>query len=92
MNNLETLPAASDIEDINSTLKRDGGCIIENVLSSGEIDQILKELNPYIEKATIGFDDLAVGIPRESAHSSPDPQPAGISSRTRKFWVRLVPI
>jgi len=58
VNNLETLPAASDIEDINNTLKRDGGCIIENVLSSGEIDQILKELDPYIEKATIGFDDF----------------------------------
>ena len=55
---LQTLAADSDLESILEALSRDGACILKDVVSSEEIDQLLSEMGPFIENGAAGNDDF----------------------------------
>jgi ectoine hydroxylase-related dioxygenase (phytanoyl-CoA dioxygenase family) len=56
---LITLPANTGTEEILETLGRDGALILKDVLSTGEVDQALAELMPYIDTTDAGQDDFS---------------------------------
>ena len=55
---LQTLAADSSLNDILEALNRDGACILADVLSHEDIDQVLEEMGPYIENGSAGKDDF----------------------------------
>jgi len=58
MTSLNTLPPDTSADAVTEQLNRDGACIIRDVLSRNEVDQVLAAMNPYIEKASAGNDDF----------------------------------
>lgn len=50
--------ASVDADLVIAALRRDGACIVENVLSGTEVDQINDEVRPWIERSGSGQDDF----------------------------------
>ena len=55
---LETLAADSSVDDILHVFKRDGACIIKDVLPPDVVSQTLSEVMPYVEQTRFGSDDF----------------------------------
>ncbi len=55
---LETLSNDTDLETILEVFRRDGACIIKDILPAGMIDQTMDEVMPYVEKTRFGADDF----------------------------------
>lgn len=58
MVHLTTMRADARPEDILEVLKRDGGLILENVLSNEQVAAVTREIMPYVEATTPGRDDF----------------------------------
>ena len=58
MPKLVTLPATASTDEILAVLKRDGALILKDVLTSGQVAQVLAETMPYIEATECGRDDF----------------------------------
>ena len=50
--------ATVDAEMVIAALRADGACIVENVLTSAEVDRINAEVGPWIEQSGNGRDDF----------------------------------
>lgn len=55
---LETLSNDTDLETILEVFRRDGACIIKDILPAEMIDQTMDEVMPYVEKTRFGSDDF----------------------------------
>lgn len=55
---LTTMRPDARPEDILEVLKRDGGLILENVLSNEQVAAVTREIMPYVEATTPGRDDF----------------------------------
>jgi len=55
---LETLSNDTDLETILKVFRRDGACIIKNVLPAEVVGKIMDEVMPYVEKTRFGSDDF----------------------------------
>ena len=58
MPKLVTLPATASTDEILAVLKRDGALILKDVLTSGQVAQVLAETMPYIDATEYGRDDF----------------------------------
>lgn len=58
MAQLTTMRADARPEDILEVLKRDGGLILENVLSDEQVAAVTREIMPYVEATKPGRDDF----------------------------------
>jgi len=57
--NLIHLDANARGEDVSAALERDGAVVVDNVLSSGQVDDLMAELRPWIEHTKAGFDSFS---------------------------------
>lgn len=55
---LVTMPADARHEDLLEIILRDGGLILENVLSTDQVATVAKEIAPYVEATPTGRDDF----------------------------------
>jgi ectoine hydroxylase-related dioxygenase (phytanoyl-CoA dioxygenase family) len=55
---LETLPNNTDLETILEVFKRDGACIIKDILPRDMVEQTMAEVMPFVEKTKFGADDF----------------------------------
>lgn len=55
---LETLPADTQVDDIIEIFKRDGACIVKDVLSPDVVSKTMSEVMPYVERTKYGGDDF----------------------------------
>ncbi|MGZ5937318.1 MAG: phytanoyl-CoA dioxygenase family protein, partial [Rhizomicrobium sp.] len=53
---LRHLPASATPEEVTAILKEDGAVIIDSVLSRAEMDEVAKELKPWIDATPFGPD------------------------------------
>lgn len=53
---LETLPNTASTDEILAVMERDGACIISDLLSSDEVDQVMSEVMPFVERTKFGKD------------------------------------
>ncbi len=58
MTSLETLSSETPIETILQIFKRDGACIIKDLLSPEVVRETIGQLMPYIERTKYGADDF----------------------------------
>jgi ectoine hydroxylase-related dioxygenase (phytanoyl-CoA dioxygenase family) len=56
---LEHLPAAADAQAVTAAMRRDGACIVDDVLPSHVIDQAMAELAPFLARTPAGPDDFS---------------------------------
>jgi len=49
----------ASVDDVVAALKRDGACIVDNVISRGEMDAVAAELKPWIDATAFGPDDFS---------------------------------
>lgn len=56
---LTTLLASASKKEILAIIKRDGAVILKDVLNHTDIDQLLREVMPYIEATVTGQDDFS---------------------------------
>ncbi|MEX0941087.1 MAG: phytanoyl-CoA dioxygenase family protein [Pseudomonadales bacterium] len=59
MPGLTTLPASASRKDVLIALDQDGACIIAGMLSEAEVDEIVGEVMPFVEKTKFGADDFS---------------------------------
>lgn len=57
--NLTHLAATASGEEVSAALERDGAVIVDAVLSSAQVDDVMMELRPWIEKTNPGPDTFA---------------------------------
>ena len=55
---LETLTVDSSVDDILKVFRRDGACIIKDVLPADVVSQTLSEVMPYVDRTKYGGDDF----------------------------------
>lgn len=53
---LTTLPRSASIEEVRICLERDGGVIVEDMLSSSLIDNFMNDVDPYLNQTPYGED------------------------------------
>jgi ectoine hydroxylase-related dioxygenase (phytanoyl-CoA dioxygenase family) len=58
MPQLQHIDAGSDPEVIAQCLRDDGACVIDNVMSAGDLDALKAEIMPYVEATSMGLDDF----------------------------------
>src|SRR5690349_9528518 len=58
MSELTRLPGSASLDDVVSTMERDGGVIVEDFASSRIIDELKADLLPQIEARSTGRDDF----------------------------------
>ena len=58
MTQLETLPGDTPLETILEVFKRDGACIIKDLLPPATVDETLQQVMPYVERTKYGGDDF----------------------------------
>ena len=58
MTQLETLPGDTPLETILEVFKRDGACIIKDLLPLETVDETLQQVMPYVERTKYGGDDF----------------------------------
>ncbi len=56
---LQRLAADADLDNILAAIRKDGACILEDVLSNSKVDQILDEMGPYIDRGATGRDEFS---------------------------------
>jgi len=49
----------ASVDDVVAALKRDGACIVDNVISRGEMDAVAAELKPWMDATAFGPDDFS---------------------------------
>jgi hypothetical protein len=54
---LQTLHPKCTVDEIMSAMKRDGGCIVRDVLSSATLKSLDSDVGPWIERSPLGPDD-----------------------------------
>ena len=59
MTGLTTLSSTVGSDDICSLLDRDGACILSRVLSEDAVDDIVREVTPFVERTRGGRDDFS---------------------------------
>ncbi|MEX2326694.1 MAG: phytanoyl-CoA dioxygenase family protein, partial [Pseudomonadales bacterium] len=59
MPGLTTLPASASRKDVLTALDQDGACIIAGMLSEAEVNEIVGEVMPFVEKTKFGADDFS---------------------------------
>lgn len=59
MTSLVTFSSNAQIDEILEVFRRDGACIIADVLSPEEVEQTLEQVMPYVERTQYGADDFA---------------------------------
>ena len=63
---LETLPPDCKTEDILAAFERDAGCIVADLLAPGDLDRVVAETAPWIERSQEGFDDFGGRLTRRT--------------------------
>ena len=58
MTQLETLPGDTPLETILEVFKRDGACIIKDLLPTETVDETFQQVMPYVERTKYGGDDF----------------------------------
>ncbi|MFP6806319.1 MAG: phytanoyl-CoA dioxygenase family protein [Pseudomonadales bacterium] len=58
MTSLVTFPKASPVDELLEVFRRDGACIIKDVLSAEEVKQTLEQVMPYVERTRYGADEF----------------------------------
>ena len=58
MRTVQTLPASASTEEILSVLDADGAAIIENAVALNQVEQLKRELQPYLDNTPMGADDF----------------------------------
>ena len=56
---LEHFAATANVDSIVAALKRDGACIIDNVISRDAMDSVAAELKPWMDATAFGPDDFS---------------------------------
>src|SRR5215469_14052170 len=56
---LEHFPATAQPDAIVAALKRDGACVIDNVISRDEMDAVAAELKPWVDATSFGPDEFS---------------------------------
>lgn len=59
MAELRRFDAGTEIDEIVSTVRRDGALILENVLPGDQIDRTLAEITPYVDATSTGRDGFS---------------------------------
>jgi len=54
MPQLVTLPSTASIEEVCEVIRRDGGVIVEDMLSSELVDQFMADIQPYLDRTPYG--------------------------------------
>ena len=58
MTSLVTFPKASPVDELLEVFRRDGACIIKDVLSAEEVKQTLEQVMLYVERTRYGADEF----------------------------------
>ncbi len=58
MPELETLSATASSDEILAILQRDGALIVEDVLTPTQVEQVRREITPYVQATEFGRDDF----------------------------------
>jgi ectoine hydroxylase-related dioxygenase (phytanoyl-CoA dioxygenase family) len=58
LSELTHLTADCAIEDIQTTMERDGACIIDDLISPASVDVVLDELSDFMDLSALGRDDF----------------------------------
>lgn len=56
---LTTLPPSASVDDVVAILMRDGGVIVEDMISSETLGQFFADIDPYLERTPFGEDGFA---------------------------------
>ena len=56
---LVTLPASATIDEVVAIMQRDGGVIVEDMISSEVLAQFWQDLSPYLDKTPYGVEGFA---------------------------------
>lgn len=56
MNSLVTLPGSASVDEACAIIKRDGGVIIEDMLSSTLVDNFMSDIQPFLSRTPFGDD------------------------------------
>ncbi len=55
---IQTLASDASTDAINEVMQRDGACIVESLLTSEEVDLIVREVMPFVDMTATGSDDF----------------------------------
>ncbi len=58
MQQLTHLAADTNPQEISALLRDQGACIIDNVLSASDLDELKRQIMPYVEATSLGMDDF----------------------------------
>ena len=58
MRKLKTLSSDEGDESIQTALETDGACILEGILSHSQIERVMTQVMPYINRTALGSDDF----------------------------------
>jgi hypothetical protein len=58
MNELTHLAPDCSVEDIQAAMERDGACIIDRLVPPADLNQVLGDLEPYMDLSALGRDDF----------------------------------
>jgi ectoine hydroxylase-related dioxygenase (phytanoyl-CoA dioxygenase family) len=53
---LVTLPSSASVDDVCEVIQRDGGVIVEDMLSSDLLDKFMADIQPYLDRTPYGAD------------------------------------
>jgi hypothetical protein len=97
---LTRLPANTTVERILEVLDRDGGVIVERLMSTDRVDAMLAELGPYIQQTAPIADDFSghqttrtgglVGRSKVVRELLIDPLVLGTANRVRRNCTAIV--
>jgi hypothetical protein len=59
MSGLVHLPATATAEEVVELLKRDGACIVDNLVAPEEMDRIIDEMKPWFDATPFGPDEFS---------------------------------
>ena len=56
---LETLPSDATLDQVVAAIRRDGAVIVDRLMSGTQVDQLLAEARPFVERTGTGGDRFA---------------------------------
>jgi ectoine hydroxylase-related dioxygenase (phytanoyl-CoA dioxygenase family) len=59
MPELAYLPSDAALEDIAQVIHRDGACVVTNAISSDVLDEVIREIQPFVDDTPPGCNDFA---------------------------------
>ena len=66
MAELQKLDKSTDAKTIKEIMDQDGACILQDVLSNAEVDQLMSELMPFVDRTPYGADAFTGTLTRRT--------------------------